>query len=60
MPGCSSTHTVDNHKREYTKREYHDAVLARKVQNIIMFPRVHEYTKITDSQIGFLEPTSGP
>jgi hypothetical protein len=43
--------TVEDCKQECTKREYHDAVLARKVQNIVMFPRVHEYTKITDSKL---------
>jgi hypothetical protein len=40
--------TVEDHKQEYTKREYCDAVLARKVQNIIIFPWVCKYTKITD------------
>lgn len=41
--------TIKDQKQEYTKQEYHDAVLARKVQNIIMFPGVREYTKIADS-----------
>ena len=42
---------VDNQKREYTKWEYHDAVLAQKIQNIILFPGVCSYTKIVDSQL---------
>ena len=29
--------TVNDRKHEYTKCEYHDAVLAHKIQNIIMF-----------------------
>jgi hypothetical protein len=32
--------TVEDLRKEYTKQEYQDAVLARKVQNIIMFPGV--------------------
>jgi hypothetical protein len=43
--------TVEDRKREYTKREYRDAVLARRIQNIIMFPGVRAYTKIADSQL---------
>jgi hypothetical protein len=42
--------TVEDRKQEYTKREYRDAVLARKVQNIIMFLGVREYTKIADTK----------
>jgi hypothetical protein len=52
VPGCSSTlSTVKDRKQEYTKKEYCNAVLARKVQNIIMFPRVCKYTKIVDSKL---------
>jgi hypothetical protein len=43
--------TVDDVKQEYTKQEYRDAVLARKIQNIIMFPGVRAYTKIADSKL---------
>jgi hypothetical protein len=43
--------TVEDCKCKYTKIEYHHAVLTRKVQNIIMFPGVCEYTKITDSKL---------
>jgi uncharacterized membrane protein YgcG len=42
--------TVADRKEEYTKREYRDAVLARKIQNIVMFPGVRALTKIVDSQ----------
>jgi hypothetical protein len=42
---------VANCKCEYTKCEYHDAILARKIQNKIMFPSVRAYTKIADSQL---------
>jgi hypothetical protein len=43
--------TVEDRKEEYTKREYHDALLARKIQNIIMFPGVRQFTKIADSKL---------
>jgi hypothetical protein len=43
--------TVEDHKEEYTKREYRDALLARKIQNIIMFPGVRQFTKIADSKL---------
>ena len=36
--GWAHVTTVADRKREYTKREYRDAVLAQKVQNILMFP----------------------
>ena len=42
---------VANRKQEYTKCEYRDAVLARKIQNIIIFPGVRAYTRIADSQL---------
>ena len=42
---------VDDRKHKHTKQEYRDAVLAWKIQNIIMFPGVHSYTKIVDSQL---------
>jgi hypothetical protein len=40
---------VDDIKGEYTKREYRDAALARKVQNIMMFPNARAYSRIVDS-----------
>jgi hypothetical protein len=40
---------VDDIKGEYTKQEYRDAALARKVQNIMMFPNTHAYSRIVDS-----------
>jgi hypothetical protein len=40
--------TVAERKEEYTKREYRDAVRARKTQNIIMFPGVQKLTQITN------------
>jgi hypothetical protein len=43
--------TVEDHKEEYTKREYRDALLAQKIQNIIMFPGVRQFTKIADSKL---------
>jgi hypothetical protein len=43
--------TVDDRKQEYTKREYRDTLLARKVQNIIMFPGVRQFAKIADSKL---------
>ena len=43
--------TVADRKREYTKWEYRDAVLTRKIQNIIMFPGTWAYTKIADSKL---------
>jgi hypothetical protein len=49
--GWALINTVEERKQEYTKREYRNAVLARKVQNIIMFPGVREYTKIADSKL---------
>ena len=42
---------VDERKKEYTKREYRDAMLARRVQNIIMFPSIRTYNKIVDSNL---------
>ena len=36
---------------EYTKHEYCDVILAWKIQNIIMFPGVHGFTKIVNSQL---------
>ena len=33
------------------KCEYHDAILARKIQNILMFPSIRGFTKIADSQL---------
>jgi uncharacterized membrane protein YgcG len=52
-PSTGWTHitTVDDRKQGYTKREYRDAVLARKIQNIIMFPGVRAFTHIADSQL---------
>jgi hypothetical protein len=49
--GWVQVNTVADQQSEYTKREYCDAVLARKIQNIIMFPGVRAYTKIADSQL---------
>jgi hypothetical protein len=49
--GWAHITTVANRKQEYTKREYHDAVLARKIQNILMFPGVRAFTQIADSQL---------
>jgi hypothetical protein len=43
--------TVAERQSDYTTREYRDAVLARKIQNIIMFPGMRAYTKIADSQL---------
>jgi hypothetical protein len=43
--------TVEDQKQEYMKRKYHDVLLAWKVQNIIMFPGVHQFTKIADSKL---------
>ena len=43
--------TVDDNKEEYTKCEYHNAILASKIQNIIMFPGVWAYTMIVDSKL---------
>ena len=43
--------TVADRKAEYTKREYRDALLARKIQNIIMFPATREYSEITDHSL---------
>jgi hypothetical protein len=48
--GWALINTVEDLQKEYTKQEYQDAVLARKVQNIIMFPGVQEYMKIEDSK----------
>ena len=42
---------VDDLKKEHTKREYRDAMLARRVQNIIMFPSVRAHNKIVDSNL---------
>jgi len=42
---------AEDRRDEYTKREYRDAVLARKVQNIIMFPGDQAYKKIVDSNL---------
>lgn len=39
---------VDDVRQEYTKRKYRDAVKARRLQNIIMFPPVQKYQKIVD------------
>ena len=39
LSGWTHVSTVADRKQEYTKREYRDAVLARKIQNILMFPR---------------------
>jgi hypothetical protein len=39
----------EDHKAEYTKQEYRDAVRARKVQNIVMFPGDRAFKKIIDS-----------
>jgi hypothetical protein len=49
--GWVHVNTVADRQREYTKQEYRDAVLARKIQNIIIFPGVQAYTKIADSQL---------
>jgi hypothetical protein len=49
--GWVHVNMVADRQREYTKQEYRDAVLARKIQNIIMFPGVRAYTKIADSQL---------
>jgi hypothetical protein len=49
--GWVHVNTVAERQSEYTKREYRDVVLARKIQNIIMFPGVRAYTKIADSQL---------
>lgn len=43
--------TVNDHRQEYTIREYHNAVLARKIQNILMYPGVRAYAKIANSQL---------
>jgi hypothetical protein len=51
LTGWVHVNTVVDQKREYTKHKYRDAVLARKIQNIIMFPGVWAYTKIADSQL---------
>jgi hypothetical protein len=51
LSGWAHVSTVADRKSEYTKREYRDAVLARKIQNIIMFPGVQAYTKIADSKL---------
>jgi hypothetical protein len=51
LAGWVHVNTVAKCKSEYTKHEYHDAVLARKIQNILMFPRVQAYTKIADSKL---------
>jgi hypothetical protein len=57
FPGDASANTwalismVDDQKKEYTKREYRDAMLARRVQNVIMFPSVRTYNKIVDSNL---------
>jgi len=40
---------ADNRREEYTKRECRDAVLARRVQNIIMFPGDRAYDKIVNN-----------
>jgi hypothetical protein len=42
---------VDDRKKEYMKREYCDAMLAQRVQNIIMFPSIQTYNKIVDSNL---------
>jgi hypothetical protein len=42
---------VDDRKKEYTKQEYRDAMLAQCVQNIIMFPSIRTYNKIVDSNL---------
>jgi hypothetical protein len=51
LTGWAHVSTVTERKSEYTKREYRDAVLARKIQNILMFPGVQSYTKIADSRL---------
>jgi hypothetical protein len=51
LTGWVHVNTVADQKCEYTKREYRDAILARKIQNIIMFPGVRAYTKVGDSQL---------
>jgi hypothetical protein len=51
LTGWVHVNTVAKHKSKYTKREYRDAVLAWKIQNILMFPRVQAYTKIADSKL---------
>ncbi len=43
--------TLEDRKQEYMKRKYRDVLLAWKVQNIIMFPGVHQFTKIADSKL---------
>jgi hypothetical protein len=40
---------VDDIKGEYMKQEYWDAALARKIQNIMMFPNARAYSRIVDS-----------
>ena len=51
LAGWAHVNTVAERKSEYTKREYRDAVLAWKIQNILMFPGVQAYTKIADSKL---------
>jgi hypothetical protein len=43
--------TVEEYKQVYTKHEYHDVLLVWKIQNIIMFPGVHKFAKLADSQL---------
>jgi len=39
---------ANDRREEYTKQEYHNAVLAQKVQNIFMFPWDRAYDKIVN------------
>jgi hypothetical protein len=49
--GWAFINLVDNRKQEYTRRQYRDAVQARRIQNIIMFPKTHSYGKIVESNM---------
>jgi len=42
---------AEDQKQKYTKCKYCDAVLARKVQNMIMFPGDKSYNKIVDANL---------
>lgn len=47
-PAWAFINTIADHKEEYTKQEYRDAMQAWKRQNILMFPSIWKMTKITD------------
>jgi hypothetical protein len=49
--GWAFINLVDDRKQEYTRRQYRDAVQARRIQNIIMFPSAQSYGKIVDSNL---------